>query len=94
LLIVPAPFLITAHAQALSVQAAVDKTEATVEDQIVLTVSVIGERSLPDQPELPPLPDFNVAQGGTSSRTQILNGRISSSVEFNYFLSPRSVGSF
>ena len=94
LLIVPAPFLITAHAQALSVQAAVDKTEATVEDQIVLTVSVIGERSLPDQPELPPLPDFNVAQGGTSSRTQLLNGRISSSVEFNYFLSPRSVGSF
>jgi hypothetical protein len=83
-----------ATASALEIVATVDKTEATVEDQILLTVSVSGARSLPEPPELPPLPDFDVAQGGTSSQTRILNGEIESSVSFTYVLSPRRPGDF
>lgn len=81
-------------ALALEVVATVDKAEATVEDQILLTVSVSGERSLPEPPELPPLADFDVAQGGTASQTRILNGQIESSISFTYVLSPRRPGDF
>lgn len=83
-----------ATAAALEIVATVDKTEATLEDHILLTVSVSGERSLPEPPELPPLADFEVAQGGTSSQTRILNGQIESSVSFTYVLSPRRPGDF
>lgn len=81
-------------ALALEVVATVDKAEATVEDQILLTVSVSGERSLPEPPELPPLADFDVVQGGTASQTRILNGQIESSISFTYVLSPRRPGDF
>lgn len=79
---------------AFEVRAWVDKTEATLEDQIFLTVSVSGERRLSADPELPPLPDFVVAKGGTSSQTQIVNGSIRTSVEATYLLTPRRAGTF
>jgi hypothetical protein len=82
------------NAYAVGLQATVDKTEATLEDQIILTVSVSGLRGLNERPELPPLPDFVVNEGGTSSRTEIINGQVNSSIEFTYALSPRRSGRF
>ncbi len=82
------------EAEAFEVSSWVDKTEATLEDQIFLTVSVSGQRRLPSDPVLPPLPDFNVTKGGSSSQTQIVNGSISTSVEVTYLLTPRHVGTF
>jgi len=79
---------------AFEVSAWVDKTEATLEDQIFLTVSVSGQRRLPSDPILPPLPDFSVTKGGSSSQTKIVNGSISTSVEATYILVPRRAGSF
>jgi BatD DUF11 like domain len=79
---------------AFQVLAWVDKTEATLEDQIFLTVSVSGERSLPSDPELPPMPDFSVTKGGTSSHTEIVNGTIRTSAEVTFLLTPRRVGTF
>ncbi len=79
---------------ALEIRAWVDKTEATLEDQIFLTVSVSGQRRLPDDLELPPLPDFSITEGGTSSRTEIINGTIRTSVEATYILTPRHLGIF
>lgn len=72
----------------------VDKTSATLEDRIVLTVSVSGRKRVGGEPQLPPLRDFNVTEGGTSSRTEIVNGKMSSSVEHNYFLLPHRTGTF
>jgi hypothetical protein len=80
--------------EALEVRAWVDRTEATLEDQLLLTVSLAGQRRLPGNPILPPLPDFSVTKGGTSSRTEIVNGSISTSVETSYLLTPRRVGTF
>jgi hypothetical protein len=79
---------------AFEVRAWVDKTEATLEDQIFLTVSISGQRRLPSDPILPPLPDFSVTKGGSSSQTQIVNGSINTSVEVTYLLTPRRTGSF
>jgi hypothetical protein len=79
---------------AFHVRAWVDKAEATLEDQIFLTVSISGQRRLAGDPELPPLPDFHVTRGGSSSQTQIVNGSISTSVEVTYLLTPRRVGTF
>ncbi len=78
--------------EALDVRAWVDKTEATLEDQIFLTVSIYGARRLPGEPVLPALPEFSVTKGGTSSRTEIVNGTIRTSVEVTYLLAPRRVG--
>jgi hypothetical protein len=83
-----------AESGALEVSAWVDKTEATLEDQIFLTVSISGQRRLPSDPILPPLPDFSVTKGGSSSQTRIVNGSISTSVEATYLLVPRRAGSF
>ena len=83
-----------ADVRALEVRAWVDKNEATLEDQILLTLSVTGERRLTGEPVLPPLPDFQVSNGGTSSRTEIRNGQIQSSAERTYVLTPRRTGRF
>lgn len=83
-----------AESGAFEVSAWVDKTEATLEDQIFLTVSISGQRRLPSDPILPPLPDFSVTKGGSSSQTRIVNGSISTSVEATYLLAPRRTGSF
>jgi len=76
------------------VRAHVDKTEATLEDQILLTISVAGSKRHTGTPQLPPIRDFTITVGGTSSKTEIVNGKVSSSLDFTYLLTPRRVGNF
>ena len=76
------------------VVASVDKNAATLEDQIVLTVTLSGERSGAGSPVLPPLPEFNVAEGGSSRRVEIVNFRKSSSTQYTYYLLPKRTGTF
>jgi len=72
----------------------VDKTEVELDGQITLTISVSGNvKSIP-QPQLPPLDDFTVYSAGRSHSYTYTNGRISSSVIFNYILFPRKPGKF
>ena len=78
-------------AEAKSVVARVDKNEVTLEDYIVLRLSVRGTR---EAPTLPDMPDFKVLSRGSSSQVSIVNGRMSSTVEYNYLLYPRKTGSF
>jgi hypothetical protein len=81
-------------AQNIEFNATVDKTEAGIDEQITLTVSVVGDvKSIP-QPELPPLDDFTVYSAGRSHNFSFTNGRLSSSVVFNYVLLPRKAGKF
>jgi len=99
LLLVVVLFLASAPpclAEDLKVRAYVDKDVATLEDQIRLTVSVSGGKAGSSRraPQLPPLPDFHVTEGGSSSRIEIVNFRKSSSVQHTYFLLPRKAGIF
>jgi len=86
---------VAASAGDIEVTARVDRTTATVNDQIRLTVTVTGTiRSVPT-PELPDLTaDFNTFSAGTSTNLSIVNGAITSSKSWNYSLQPRSEGVF
>jgi hypothetical protein len=80
---------------AVSLTATVDKTKATVEDTILLTLSVEGDRNSAE----PILPqelkrEFKIQSRGSSSRVQIVNGKINSGIDYNYILYPRKTGTF
>ncbi len=79
-------------AQDISFDASVDKTQVMLNEQLTLTVSVSGNvKSIP-QPELPVLDEFTVYSAGRSQNFTYSNGRLSSSVVFNYILIPRKAG--
>ncbi len=78
-------------AEDVSVTATVDKTEATMEDTIVLRVSVKGARS---EPQVGRIPGFSVTSRGSSSQVSIVNGRMSASVEYTYLLYPQKQGTY
>jgi hypothetical protein len=81
-------------AQNISFNATVDKTDASLDDQITLTVSVSGNvKSIP-QPQLPSLVDFTLYTAGRSQNISYVNGQMSSSVSFNYVLTPKKAGKF
>lgn len=75
----------------VSLIASVDKTEATVDDFFLLTIQVEGVRV---QPALDSVRDFEVQSRGSSTQMRIVNGQMSSSVEYTYLLRPRAAGRF
>ena len=80
-------------AYAVTLTATVDKTEATLQDQILLTLSVEGTQST-ESPKLPSTQAFDFISRGSSTRMQIINGQVSSSVDYNYLLLPKKTGTF
>ncbi len=78
-------------AESSSVTAMVDKNDITLDDYILLRLSVKGTR---DAPELPEMPPFRVQSRGSSSQVSIVNGQMTSSVDYNYLLYPEKTGSF
>lgn len=82
-----------AIAEDITVTATVDKTEATLEDVITLSVKVSGTQNSPE-PQLPAMPEFRVQSLGTSSSVQIINMKMASSVTFNFRLTPTKKGVF
>ncbi|MDX1778673.1 MAG: BatD family protein, partial [Thermodesulfobacteriota bacterium] len=78
---------------ALTLRATVDKTEATIQDQIMLTLSVEGVQN-GATPQLPELPGFDWMSRGSSTRMQIINNQVTSGVDYRYVLVPKQVGTF
>jgi len=78
-------------ADEVAVTATVDRATATLEDAVLLSVTVEGTK---EQPSLSGLDDFRVTPRGTSSQVRIVNGRMSSSYQFNYLLQPEKTGTF
>ena len=68
------------RAWALTLRAKVDKTEATLQDQIMLTLSVEGTQDAM-KPRLPELAAFDWMSQGSSTRMQIINNKVSSGVD-------------
>jgi hypothetical protein len=87
-----AAFLFAAQAGAEAIQATVDRQETTVEEPLVLTITVFGSQTA--QPRLPELPDFDVRPAGTATQIQIINGQATASVSHNFRLVPRRAGTF
>jgi hypothetical protein len=79
-------------ASAAGIVATVDRPEATVEDQLLFTVVIEGSRGA--EPILPEIPEFDVYPRGQSTQMSFINGRMSSSVTYNYLLVPKTPGVF
>ena len=75
----------------VNITAAVDKNEASLDDYIVLKVTVEGTR---EEPTMPDLSAFKFQSRGTSSQMTIINSRMSSKLEYNYILYPQKTGTF
>jgi hypothetical protein len=81
------------HAEDITVTVSLDRNPISLDDQAVLTVSVSGENNA-SAPKLPDLPDFDVASSGRSTRISIVNGAMSSQVDYNFALQPKKAGDF
>ncbi len=71
-----------------------DRTEATLSDTVRMEIRVSGSRKGDSTPLLHGLDAFLVTNGGTSSRMEIVNGKVSSSVDYTYFIQPQKLGEF
>jgi len=78
----------------VSVTLKLDRPKATLHDSITMVVSVSGTRKSDTQPTLKGLEAFNVRTGGTSSRLEIINGKVNAGVDYTYALQPKKTGTF
>ena len=78
----------------VSVSLKLDRTETLLTDSVVLIISVKGSRERESTPDIAGLGSFDVRSGGTSSRIEFINGKISSGVEYTYYLQPLKAGTF
>ena len=83
---------IQVQAQSTTISAEVDKTSVSLNDTLMLTVTVSGSGADMPEPQLPSLPNFNVYSSGQSNNISIINGRVSSSLVYSFNLTPRFVG--
>jgi hypothetical protein len=84
--------LMAGQSMAQGIEVTIDRAEATVEDQLVVTVTVTGSQNA--RPQLPPLPDFDVHPRGTSSQVSIINNQYTASLIHTYLLVPKRTGTF
>ncbi|GAK60137.1 hypothetical protein U27_00028 [Candidatus Vecturithrix granuli] len=83
------------HAGVFTFKADVDKTRMAFEDVLVLSFIISGDNMVTDlRPELPDLKkDFDVLRGpNQSSSISIINGKYTSSISYQYMLSPKNTG--
>ncbi len=74
------------------IEAMIDRNDATLEDQLFLTIVVQGSQEA--QPKLPDLSAFRVTSAGTSRQIQYINGVSSISVSYNFRLIPIQAGTW
>jgi len=78
----------------VSLSLKLDRSETLLVDSVQLTVSVGGSRDSDSTPEIQGLENFDVRSGGTSSRVEFINGKLSSGVDYTYFIQPHKTGTF
>lgn len=78
----------------LSIALSLDRNEATVTDSIKMVVKISGVRSTDSWPEINGLEPFDISQQGSSSRVEIINGKFSSAIEYNYMIQPKEEGTY
>jgi len=78
----------------VAVSLTLNRTEATLGDAIQMDIRVSGARQCDAPPVVEGLDPFRVASGGSSSRVEIVNGRIRSGVDFVYYLTPSQLGTY
>ncbi len=77
-----------------TVSAWVDRKSVPINESFTLTISITGQNITSTNIDFPSLSDFNVYQSGKSSNISIINGQITTSVEYIYTLVPKRTGRF
>ena len=78
----------------VSISLKLDRSEATPLDSIRMVVSLSGARKSASPPALRGLELFKVTSGGTSSRLEIINGKVNAGIDYTYYLQPKNTGTF
>ncbi len=78
----------------ISLSLKLDRSEILLVDSVLLIVSVGGSRDSDSTPDIRGFENFDVRSGGTSSRIEFINGKISSGVDYTYFIQPQKIGIF
>ncbi|MBW1690851.1 MAG: protein BatD [Deltaproteobacteria bacterium] len=78
----------------VSVTLKLDRSEATLDDTIKMLIKISGTRSTDSRPVLHGLEQFTVTQGGTSTRVEIINGKVNAGIDYTYFIQPKKTGNF
>ena len=76
----------------VEVRAEVNTTTLTLEEEINLTVYVSAPSTNIENPQMPSLPNFNIYSAGQSRQVNMINGKVSALMQFNYILTPRFAG--
>ncbi|MBW2220404.1 MAG: protein BatD [Deltaproteobacteria bacterium] len=71
-----------------------DRIEATLTDSIRVVVSISGSRNTQSEPVIKGLENFTVSPGGTSSRVEIINGKVTEGIDYIYYIQPKKTGTF
>ncbi|MDD5688073.1 MAG: BatD family protein [Elusimicrobia bacterium] len=78
----------------VNINASVDRNTVSFGESITLQVIVSGDVANIPKPELPQLTDFNVYSSGTSQNVSFVNGKVSSSITYNFVLSLNKPGKY
>lgn len=77
---------------ATEVSAVVDKQVVALNDYLTLTIYVSGENANNSTVQVPPMSNFSVYSSQKKTSISMINGRISSSMEYSYILTPKYIG--
>jgi len=79
----------------VSLKATVDKNQIGVNDRLVYTIEVSGTSASLPKPTFPSFEDFTILSGpNTSTNIQFVNGAMSSSNNYTFYLRPQKEGKF
>ena len=76
----------------VDVHADVNTTTVGLNDEIQLTVYVSAPSTKIETPLMPSLPNFNIYSAGQNRKINMINGKVSSLMQFHYILTPRFAG--
>jgi hypothetical protein len=78
----------------VSVNLKLDRSQTLLTDSVQLIVSVTGSRDSESTPVILGLENFDVRSTGTASRLEFINGKMTSGVDYTYFIMPQKTGKF
>lgn len=79
----------------LEVTSVVNSTRISINDRLVLTVSISGsDANKAGEPQFEPMPDFSISETGTSTQMNIINFKTSVVITYTYVFIPKKTGTF
>jgi len=78
----------------ISISASLSRDTVSLNEPVELNVTVSGEVKNISEPDIPELENFTVSGSGRSQNISIVNGKMSSSFTFSYYLYPKKTGEF